>query len=110
MNVHVAAESVAAPLIMTAPFVLGFGPGATVVTFVVGALLLALSLAGNTEPRIIPLADHAAIDYAFALGTIAIGLALALGADAAAATFLVALGAAHLVLTASTRFSFPARG
>jgi hypothetical protein len=106
LNVHVAAEATAAPLVMTAPFVLGFGPGLTILTFAVGAVLLALALAANTEPRLIPLADHALADYAFAFACIVIGLAVALSTtEGAAAVFLVLLGGAHGALAASTRFS-----
>jgi hypothetical protein len=90
--------------------VLGFGPGATILTFAVGALLLALALAANTEPRLIPLADHALADYGFAAVCVAVGLALALSTtERAAAVFLVLLGGAHAALAASTRFSAPAQ-
>ena len=108
LSVHGALETLAAPAIMVAPFVLGFGEAATVVGFVLGVVLLGLALqvAGPTAP--IPLSAHAGFDYALAVAAVVAGVAIGIGTgDWAAAIFLVGVGVAQVALTASTRFSVP---
>ena len=79
IGVHGALEVLAAPLLIVAPFVLGFG-------IVAGALSIAL-------------------------GALLIGLAVSIfsgeGESASAAIFMVGFGAAHMALSASTRYSRP---
>ena len=72
---------VAAPAIMAAPFLLGFGPAATVITVGLGALLLGLALqVEGAAARRSPISAHAGFDYAIAtvamVGGLAIGLSL----------------------------------
>ena len=99
---------VAAPAIMAAPFLLGFGVAATVITVGLGALLLGLALQVEGSGRGIPLSAHAGFDYALALVATIAGLAVGLVADEqVAGIFLVGLGAALVALTAMTRFTAP---
>ena len=99
---------IAAPAIMAAPFLLGFGVAATVITVGLGALLLGLALQVDGSGRSIPLSAHAGFDYALALVAAIAGLAVGLVADEqAAGIFLVGLGAAMVALTAMTRFTAP---
>jgi hypothetical protein len=96
----------AAPAIMVAPFVLGFGAPATIVAVTVGALLLGLSLQGDAPARSVPLAAHAGFDYTLATAAMASGVAIGLATGEWYATsFLVGVGAAMIALTASTRFT-----
>ena len=98
----------AAPAIMAAPFLLGFGTAATVITVGLGALLLGLALQVDGSGRSIPLSAHAGFDYALALVAAIAGLAVGLVADEqVAGIFLVGLGAALVALTAMTRFTAP---
>jgi hypothetical protein len=108
LSVHGALEVIAAPAIMAAPFVLGFGQAATVITVAVGALLLGLALQLESSGRSVPISAHAGFDYtlaaAAAIGGVAIGLGIG---EWAAAVFLVGIGVAMVALTASTRFIAP---
>ena len=108
LSVHGAVEMVAAPAIMAAPFLLGFGPAATVITVGLGAVLLGLALQVEGSGRGIPVSAHAGFDYALALVAAIAGVAVALVADERiAGIFLVGIGVAMVALAASTRFTSP---
>jgi hypothetical protein len=108
LQIHGALEMLAAPAIMAAPFLLGFGPAATVITVGLGALLLGLALQTEASGRSIPLAAHAGFDYVLAIVATVAGLAVGLIAgEQSAGIFLVGLGVAMVALTASTRFTAP---
>jgi hypothetical protein len=105
LSIHGAVEILAAPALIAAPFLLGFGQGAGAVSMALGAMLMGLALSTHGEQRSIPLSAHAGFDYVIgALAAIA-GLAVGIGGDLVAAVFLAGFGTAHLALTASTRFS-----
>jgi hypothetical protein len=108
--VHGAIELIAAPLLLVAPFVLGFSVPAGVLSFALGVLLigLALSVVDQGERGSLPITTHAGFDYVLATATILIGFAVGLATDdTVAAIFMAGFGSAHLALTASTRFSRP---
>jgi hypothetical protein len=111
IHVHGAVEVLAAPMLLFAPFALGFSVPAGILSFALGVLLvgLAVSIYGGQDGRApLPLTAHAGFDYVIAGATIAIGLAVGLIAgDLTAAIFLVGFGSAHLALTASTRYTRP---
>jgi hypothetical protein len=106
---HAAIETVAAPAVMAAPFLLGFGQAAGVLAFVFGVMLLGLALQAVGPRRTVPLSAYAGFDYLLAAFAVIGGFAVGLGAgEWDAATFLVGIGACLAALTASTRFSVPA--
>jgi hypothetical protein len=106
LAVHAAIEVFAAPAIMVAPFLLGFGQAATVVAVTIGALLLGLALQAEGPRRTVPLSAHAGFDYLLAIAAAIAGLVIGLAtSEWYAAVFLVGVGAAQVALTASTRFS-----
>ena len=110
IHVHSALEVVAAPLLIAAPFVLGFSIAAGAVSFALGVALigLAVSIYGEADRASLPLQAHAGFDYVIAAITIALGIAVGFAAgDFAAGVFMVGFGSAHLALTASTRYSRP---
>jgi hypothetical protein len=110
IHVHAALEVAAAPLLIVAPFALGFSQVAGALSIALGILLigLAVSVYGEGDRGSIPLTAHAGFDYMLAAITIVAGIAVGIGAgDLVATVFLVGFGTAHLVLTASTRFSHP---
>src|SRR5256885_7253529 len=103
INVHAALEVVAAPLLMVAPFALGFSYLAGALSIALGVLLigLATSVYGDSERGNLPLSAHAGLDYTFAAATIAAGGG-ARGTRGFAATVLfVRFRPAHLALTPS---------
>lgn len=109
INVHAALEVAAAPLLMVAPFALGFDYLAGALSIGLGVLLigLATSIYGDTSRGSLPLSAHAGFDYTLAATTIAAGVVAGIGGDYIATVFLVGFGFAHMALTASTRFSRP---
>ena len=109
LSAHAAIEMVAAPAVIAAPFLLGFGEAATVVAFVIGALLLGFAVQAAGPGRTIPLSAHAGFDYALAAVAGISGLAVGIATgEWAQGIFLVGIGVALGALTASTRFSVPA--
>ena len=97
---------VLAPAIMVAPFLLGFGGPATVVSVAIGAALIGLSLQAEGAGRAVPLSAHAGFDYTLAALAATAGIAIGVLSSAwAAGIFLVGVGAVLAALTASTRFS-----
>jgi len=108
LSIHAGIETIAAPLIMAGPLLLGLGQAAVVAGFVLGGVLLGLSLSLFSERRVVPLTAHAEFDYALALTAVTLGLGIGIATgDAVATIFLVGVGVAQMALTASTRFSFP---
>ena len=108
LSLHGALEILAAPAVMVAPFLLGFGQAPTVITVALGALLLGLALQVEGPRRTVPLSAHAGFDYALALMALVGGLSVGLSTDEwAAGIFLVGLGVAEMALTAATRFTAP---
>jgi hypothetical protein len=109
IHVHAALEVVAAPLLMVAPFALGFSYLAGALSLALGILLigLAASVYGDADRGNLPLNAHAGLDYTLAAATIAAGLVAGIVSDFIATVFLVGFGSAHMALTASTRFSRP---
>ncbi len=69
----------AAPAVMVAPFLLGFGTAATVLTVAIGALLMGLALQVEGPSRSVPASAHAGFDYTLAATAAIAGLAV--GAD-----------------------------
>jgi hypothetical protein len=109
IHVHAALEVAAAPLLMVAPFALGFGLLAGALSIALGILLigLATSVYGEGDRGSLPLTAHAGFDYVLAGATIGAGVVAGIAGDYVATVFLVGFGSAHLALTASTRFSRP---
>ena len=109
IQTHAALEVLAAPLLIVAPFALGFSYLAGALSIALGVMLigLALSVYGDAQRGNIPLTAHAGFDYSLAATTIAAGIAAAIVGDLMATAFLVGFGSAHLALTASTRFTRP---
>jgi hypothetical protein len=108
IQVHGAAEVIAAPAIMAAPFLLGLDVAGTAVAVVFGVFLLALGLQAEGPGRELPVSAHAGFDYllAAAAATVGIGIGIATG-DWASTVFLAGIGAAQVALTAMTRFVAP---
>jgi hypothetical protein len=109
INVHAALEVAAAPLLIVAPFALGFDYLTGALSIALGVLLigLATSVYGDANRGNLPLGAHAGLDYTLAGATIAAGVVAGIGGDNIATVFLVGFGSAHMALTASTRFSRP---
>lgn len=109
ISVHDALVLATAPLLMVVPYLLTFSPGIGYLTFFLGAVLMGLALAGASPKRPLSLSAHASFDWAIGIAIFSVGILAGLsGQDTFTTIFLVGFGAAHLALTASTRYS--ARG
>ena len=109
LSAHAAIEMVAAPALMAAPFVLGFGEPAGMVAFVIGAVLLGLALQTSGPGRTVPISAHAEFDYLLAALAVVAGFVIGGSTgEGAQGIFLVGIGIAQAALTAATRFSAPA--
>ena len=109
INAHAALEVAAAPLLIVAPFALGFDHLAGALSIGLGVLLigLATSIYGDTSRGNLSLSAHAGLDYTLAWATVAAGVIAGIAGDYVATVFLAGFGFAHMALTASTRFSRP---
>jgi len=109
IHVHAGLEMLGAPILIAAPFALGFSHLAAALSIALGILLLglALSVYGDPSRGNVTLTAHAGLDYTLAAATIAAGVVAGIGGDYIATVFLVGFGSAHMALTASTRFSRP---
>ena len=109
LSIHNALVLATAPLLMVVPYLLTFSPGIGYLTFFLGATLMGVSLAGSSPQRPLSLSAQSGFDCAIGIAIFAIGILAGITGQAAMTTiFLVGFGAAHLALTASTRYS--ARG
>lgn len=104
LPVHGTIELAAGIATMIAPALFGFAPAGIVVSFVLGAVLIGMSLPLAT-PGSSMLAWHRDFDSVFLLGTAVAALVLALAGQGAAAIFLAALVAVQSALHLGTRYS-----
>ena len=110
IGVHGALEVLAAPLLIVAPFVLGFGYVAGAISIALGVALIGLAVSifdAGTERASVPLTAHAGLDQVIAAFTIVVGVALLIAGHVPAGIFMAGFGSAHLALSASTRYSRP---
>jgi predicted cation transporter len=108
-SLHAAVEILGGVAVMAAPFVLGLGRSAAIISVVLGALAIGAALQIGGPERRVPLTAHASFDYVLATFAIVAGLALGIASGEWRATvFLVGVGVGQAALTASTRWSVPA--
>lgn len=110
IEAHSALEVLAAPLLIAAPFVLGFSPLAGAVSIALGVALFGLALSIHRPTgggATVPLTAHAGLDQLLAGASILVGLVLLFTWQPAAAIFMVGFGSAHMALSVSTRYSRP---
>ena len=97
---HGAVELLGGLLLIAAPLVFGFEPGALLVAAVAGALLAGLGLADRVS-----ISAHMAADLALALAMASAAAALAAAGEAPAAALLAAAATVELALGAGTRWT-----
>ncbi len=106
IDTHNAVVLATAPLMMIVPYVLTFDPAVGLISFFLGAALMGVALSGISSHRTLPSSAIAGFDWVLGLAIFAIGiLAGVTGQSIFTTIFLVGFGAAHLALTASTRYS-----
>src|SRR4051812_49925398 len=94
INAHAALEVAAAPLLIVAPFALGFGYLAGALSIALGILLigLATSVYGEGDRGNLPLSAHAGLDYTFAAATIVVGVVAGIAGGLLATVFFFWVG------------------
>jgi hypothetical protein len=93
--------------LITIPFMLGLQPAAVATGVIVGAVMVALALAG-TEPSgrgTLPVSAQAVYDRGLAIGLMAAAAVFALSGELSATLVFAAAGVATLVVTTITRYS-----
>lgn len=105
IDAHNALVLATAPLMMIVPYVLTFSVGIGLLSFFLGAVLMGVALSGIRSDRGLPASAIAGFDWMLGLTIFAIGIVSGLAGQSIFTTiFLVGFGAAHLALTASTRY------
>jgi hypothetical protein len=103
---HAALELAAGLVLLTAPFVLGFGAAGLVASVAAGALVVGLALsAATTEGAAIPVGAHFAFDRGMALGLLGGAVALAATGNRAPAVLFGLAALVQLALNVTTRYS-----
>ena len=110
LPVHGALEMLTGLFTMAAPFLFGFGPAATVIAVLVGAVTVGLALAAaSAEPAgargTIPVATHHAFDYGLTFGLVGAALVVGIDGDTTASLTLAAIAFVQLLLNMTTRYS-----
>ena len=108
LSLHGALEMTIGLATMVAPFVLGFGPAATLVGVAVGAVLTGIALASVTDEQGhigVHVSTLHAADYGIAFGLIGAAAVVAAAGDGIAGVTFGALAALQLALNLTTRYS-----
>ena len=108
LPLHGAFQMAAGLATMVAPFVLGFEPAATLIGFVVGAVLVGVALASVTDERgqlSVHISTLHAADYGLAIGLLGAAAIVALDGDQVAGLTFGALACLQLALNLMTRYS-----
>jgi hypothetical protein len=94
-------------VLMLLPFVTGMGPAVVVTGIAVGALQIALGIAGtDSQGRgTLPVSVQAVYDRGLAIGLLAVGVLFGMVGDKAALVLFGAAGLAVLAVTVTTRYS-----
>ncbi len=111
LPVHAALRMATGLLTMAAPFVAGFGVTATLVSIVIGAVVVGVALAATPDERgltPIPVATLHAADWATVFALLLGATYVAADGDDRAALVLVAIALVQLVGNLTTRYSLRA--
>jgi hypothetical protein len=108
LQLNAALETILAPVMIVAPFALGFSPAALVVSVLLGVALMgtalstSVALAGQREG--IRVSAHASLDLGLALVLIVCSFAFGLSQDPAAGFFFGAIAIVQALLATTTRY------
>ena len=105
LGFHGALELLLGLALMASPFVLTFGPAATIAAVAVGTLIVGLALAAATIEEGGSIAAHHAFDWGAVLGLAGAGILFALVGEVAAGTTFVVVAMAQTLLSLTTRYS-----
>ena len=105
-HMHGALEVALAPVLMVAPFLLGFEWPAAIATVLIGLLILTVALATHAgEESTLPVSTHIAFDISVIVALALSAVTFAFAGDAAAAAFLGPAALVLVLLMSFTRYS-----
>ena len=111
LPIHAALEVALAPVVIAAPFALGFDASALVVALVIGVLTMGTGLAaaaqisGRGDSGALRVSAHVDVDLGLALASALAALVFAIGGSVGQAGLFVAVAAAQGLLAVTTRYS-----
>jgi hypothetical protein len=111
LPIHAALEVALAPVVIAAPFALGFDASALVVAVVIGVLTMGTGLAaasqvaGRGGAGNMRVSAHVDVDLGLALASAFAALIFAIGGAVGPAGLFVAVAAAQTLLAVTTRYS-----
>ena len=111
IHVHAVLETLLAPVILVAPFALGFGPGPMIAAVVLGVVLMGTALAtgaslgDRARDGGLRVSAHASLDLGLALAAVICAVASGLAGDAAAGLFFGAVALLQGALATTTRYA-----
>ena len=106
--IHTALRLMTALLTMVAPFVIGFGPAATLVAVVTGAVVAGVTLASTPDERgrlSVPLSSIHAFEWGSVLGLLGAAIVFGLAGDGIAFVTLAAISLVQMAGNLTTRYS-----
>ena len=108
LSLHGALQMATGMATMASPFVLGFGPAASLIAVVVGAVLVGVALASVTDEQghiAVHISTLHAADYGLAIGLFGAAAIVAADGDQIAGITFAVLAALQLALNLTTRYS-----
>jgi hypothetical protein len=112
LHIHAALETALAPVLVAAPFVLGFDAGPMVASVVLGMIMMGTALAtgagladGSRQQPPVRVSAHAGLDRGFAFATAACAIAFGLAGESLAAGFFGIVAIALSLLALTTRYT-----
>ena len=111
-HIHAALETALAPVLIVAPFVLGFDAGPMVASVVLGVTMMGTALAtgagladGSRQQPPVRVSAHAGLDRGFSGATATCAIAFGLAGEPMAAGFFGVIAIAHSLLALTTRYT-----
>ena len=108
LPIHGARRMATGILTMASPFVFGFGPAATLIAVVLGAVVAGVAMGAVQDERgitALPISTIHAFDYGVVFGTFGAAVVLGASGDAVAAVVLAAIALVQLGGNLLTKYS-----
>jgi hypothetical protein len=109
IHVHAVLETILAPVLIVAPFALGFSPGALIASVLLGVLVMGTALGTSValagQQGGLRVSAHASLDMGFALAALICSIGFGFLQDPETGLFFGAVAILQAVLTTTTRYA-----